>query len=206
MEQTKANVLDIIIAFTNAIKATPKCDEKTAYFYFEDNKGNKLWGAKYLLGQILRQYEINKDHYLVSIAADKLWKEITDNKSMEDYHYTMQVPVHRECILPVYKGAEKTSIEKVFQEGSKFQYRQVFHDEHIIPIADIIQHLVELEEPNPENVQKILNNIYICRMLKSENAKLSHKDRPWSVVDTVETIYYPQNIKIVDWENKKTRM
>ena len=107
MEQTKENkVLDIIITLAKAIKATEVPDQDKCQYYLDDGT-NRLWGAKYLLGQVLRQYRINDDHIFISVAADKLWKEITD-KEIKDYNYTMQVPVSRECTLALYKGASKT--------------------------------------------------------------------------------------------------
>ncbi len=200
-------VLDIIISFVKAIQNTPKKGKDEACFYMDDG-ANRLWGAKYLLGQILRQYEINNDHFFISVAADKLWKEITNGKEdIKDYHYTMKVPVHKECKLNLYKGAAKEPFEKekAFAPTNTFQYRQVFHDEHVIPIEDVIQHLIALKELSYKNVQNILNKIYMCRMLKSENSGLSHK-RPFSVVGTIETIYREKNIEIVDWDIKKNDM
>ena len=206
MEQSREiKVLDIIIALTDAVKKTQMIDENNCQYYLEDGV-NRLWGAKYLLGQILRQYRIKEDHIFISVAADKLWREITDGKEkIENYHYTMDVPVHKECKLNLYKGAAKEPFEKekAFAPTNTFQYRQVFHDEHVIPIEDVIQKLISLETLNYENVQNILNNIYMCRMLKSENIGLSHKGRPWSVVDTIRTIYHEKNIEIVDWDEKE---
>lgn len=205
MENTKEiKVLDIIIAFIKAVKKT-QIIENDCQYYLEDDV-NCLWGAKYLLGQILRQYRINKDHIFVSVAADKLWREITDGKEkIENYHYTKNVHVYKECKLDLYKGASKhpSDKEKLIPVNGTFQYRQVFHDEHVIPIADIIEKLITFDDLNYENVQSVLNNIYICRMLKRENCGLSHKGRSWSIKETIETTYRQHNIEIVGWEDKK---
>lgn len=210
MERTKTiNVLDIIIALTKAVKDTKTFDENNFQYYFEDGE-NRLWGAKYLLGQILRQYRIANDHILVSVAAAKLWKEVTDEE-MNKYNYTMRVPVHREKYLELYKGAEKTPFYKrVHKEGETFQYRQVFHDEHIIPIADIIEKLIDLDDLSYENVRNILNNIYMCRILKCENIRLNNGNRnkrEWSVRKTIEEIYKGKHdIEIVNWEEIKKKL
>ena len=205
----KKEVLDIIISFVKAIQNTPKKGNDEACFYMDDGE-NRLWGAKYLLGQILRQYKINDDHFFISVAADKLWKEITNGKEdIKNYHYTMKVPVHKECKLNLYKGAAKEPFEKekAFAPTNTFQYRQVFHDEHVIPIEDVIQKLISLETLNYENVQKILNNIYVCRMLKSENVELNRGNRnkrEWDVKETIEKIYKDiHKINIVGWEYEK---
>ena len=205
MEQTKENkVLDIIITLAEAVKATESPDKDKCQYYLDDGT-NRLWGAKYLLGQVLRQYRINDDHIFISVAADKLWKEITA-KEIKDYHYTMQVPVSRKCTLALYKGAAKNPSEEVsLTPNDTFQYRQVFHDEHVIPIADIIEHLINLDELNHDNVQTILNNIYMCRILKKENAGLTHK-RPFSVVKAIEEVYNAKGIEILGWEEKKKKL
>ena len=209
-EEKDLKVLDIIIEFVKAIKNTPKINKDEAYFYMNDGK-NILWNAKYLLGQVLRQYAIKPNHKFISVRASKLWKEITDEE-IDNYYYTKGVPVHRETILNLYKGAEKEPSQKdiKFEVGQKFAYRQVFHDEHIIPIDMVIEKLCELESVNYENVQKILDNIYMCRMLKSENIKLNKGNkskRNWNVIDTIEDIYIEKNdIQILDWERIKMQI
>ena len=210
MEQTQEiTVLDIIITLAKAIKETKEPDEKNCQYYLDDGT-NRLWGAKYLLGQILRQYRIKDSHIFISVAADKLWKEVT-NEEMCNYNYTMGVPVHREKYLELYKGASKTPFYKgVFKDGDNFQYRQVFHDEHVIPIEMIIKKLEEEKDLNYTNVQKILDNIYMCRMLKSENLELNKGNRnarEWDVKETIQKIYKEKHyIEIVGWEEKKNNL
>lgn len=55
--------------------------------------------------------------------------------------------------------------------------------------------------------KKILNNIYVCRMLKSENVELNRGNRnkrEWDVKETIEKIYKGiHNINIVGWEYEK---
>lgn len=211
MEQKQAiTVLDIIISLTKAIQSTSKEGKGDAYFYFDDGI-NRLWGAKYLLGQVLRQYRIEKDHFFVSVAANELWSKIT-NEEMDKYHYTMRVPVHHECELDLYKGAASSPFElgKLHKPNATFQYRQVFHDEHVIPIETIIKKLEEEKDLSYSNVQKILDNIYLCRMLKSENIELNKGNRNkrcWNVKETIEKIYKDiHGIEIVGWEEIKERI
>ena len=42
-------------------------DEKNCKHYLDDGN-NRLWGAKYLLGQVIRQFRINDDHFFISVA------------------------------------------------------------------------------------------------------------------------------------------
>ncbi len=206
----KNKVLDIIIELAKAIKETKEPDEKNCQYYLDDGT-NRLWGAKYLLGQILRQYRIKEDHIFVSVAANELWRKIT-NEEMYKYNYTMKVPVHRDCELDLYRGASSAPFEKGKQHkpNDTFQYRQVFHDEHVIPIEMIIKKLEEEKDLNYTNVQKILDNIYMCRMLKSENLELNKGNRnarEWDVKETIEKIYKEKHyIEIVGWEEKKNNL
>lgn len=211
MEQTKGlTVLDIIISLTKAVQKTPKKEKGQACFYLDDGE-NILWGAKYLLGQVLRQYRIKESHIFVSVAANELWHKIT-NEEMYKYNYTMQVPVHYNCKVDLYKGAASKPFEteKVHKPNDTFQYRQVFHDEHVIPIEMIIKKLEEEKDLNYTNVQKILDNIYMCRMLKSENIELNKGNRnarEWDVKKTIEEIYKEKHhIEIVGWEEKKNNL
>ena len=183
------NVLDIIVTFVKAIKETPKNKEKMPYYYFDD-KENRIWGAKYLLGQILRQYRLDANHIIVSKRADELWKEITGEESIHNHGYrdVIKSKVDRKIIK--YSGSSKKGENAELKVGESFIWNDIFHDEHVIPIADIIEHLISLDELNYGNVQNILNNIYMCRMLKSENIGLSHKGRDWSVIDTIKKIYH----------------
>ena len=67
-------VLDIIIAFVKAIK-----------IYRLDDGNECIWSPKYLLGQILRQYRIGDDKFLLSVAAKNMWSEITNDEVMLMY-------------------------------------------------------------------------------------------------------------------------
>ena len=82
----------------------------------------------------------------------------------------------------------------------------------------IINELKEIENPeiNEETYKKlkeILDKIYICKMLKSEDRDLmdSRKRNSIDVVDVVETNYWKRTnsgipIEIVDWENIKKQI
>lgn len=55
-------ILDIIISLVKGVRADGHIES--------DN--HILWGSDYLLNQVLRQYDIPKDHYYVSERASKL--------------------------------------------------------------------------------------------------------------------------------------
>ncbi|MBR5438948.1 MAG: hypothetical protein IKV61_01885 [Clostridia bacterium] len=201
------NILDIIIAFVKGIK-----ESGDACFLYDDK--NRLWKANYLLGQILRLYEIEESsHKFLSIKAKNVWELLTD-EDIKNYYYNKKVIVKKDVNLTLgtYKGASTKPTEKEFVKGSTFKYREIFHDEHVIPIGNIIDKLTGLKEDELtyENVQKILDNIYVCRILKSENAelnKVAKTKRPWEVIETIEEIYIKgAKIEIDNWQEKKENL
>ena len=114
-------------------------------------------------------------------------------------------------------GSESNDIDKLY-EVSKIQYNDVFHDEHIIPLEMIINELKEIKKPDINEdtynqVRKILDKIYICKMLKSEDRDLldSRKRKSTDVIEVVEYNYLQRTksgnpIEIVDWENIKKQI
>ena len=100
-------VLDIIIEFVKAVKSAKKEKEVVSVI---NGKEYKIKAAGYLLGQIVRQYNIPEDHYYISVAAENKWKELS-NENIWDFVYrdsitcTSEVPI---CVEK-YKNNEKTA-------------------------------------------------------------------------------------------------
>lgn len=66
------------------------------------------------------------------------------------------------------------------------------------PVNDIIERLTTIDTPNYENVSKVLNSIYICKMLKDEDRGLYPKyHRPSEISQIIDKIYTPAGIEIV---------
>ena len=198
-EKQKNEVLDIIISFVKA------CKNDLDHAFIEDN-GKKIWSAHYLLNQILRQYYIDDNHILVSKKAHELWNEITNELSIKRFSYRQQVVSKTTREIDIYKGASKTPVKSKINANKKFTWNDIFHDEHAIPISTIIKELCKLEEITYENVSKILDKIYICKMLKEEDRQIKEKnDRPLSIIEVVEKIYNP-NIEIYNWSEIKNKL
>ena len=148
-------VLDIIIEFVKAVKGAKK-----EIVSVVNGKEYKIKAAGYLLGQIIRQYNIPEDHYYISVAAENKWKELS-NENIWDFVYrdsitcTSEVPI---CVEK-YKNNEKTATKAEIIKGQNFIFRDIFHDEHIIPIRIIIENLINLEELCYQSVEKVLSNI-----------------------------------------------
>lgn len=186
-------VLDLIINFVKAINIGEFCDE--------DNN-LKIFSPKYLLNQILRQISITNNNYYISRLAIQKWKEISDD-DIKNYSYRKIVTCNNEfpIFVKCYKNNSKQYEEKILTKGNKFTYKDVFHDEHMIPIDIIIKQLCDLDKNNNlsyENINKVLNQIYICKMLKEEDRKIKEKyKRPFNLTEIIENIYKPVGINII---------
>ena len=100
-------------------------------------------------------------------------------------------------LISEYTGNGNVPREKrKVQRGDGFIFRDVFHDEHMIPISLIIDELVSLPNTNEDSVKAILGNIYICRILKSEDRTLPIKyKRPFDLQEVI-SMYNAGGIEI----------
>ena len=188
----KNNVLDIIIEFVKAV------NDSNSIKTFIGGKEYKICAAKYLLGQIIRQYEIPEDHYYISYEAEKLWG-LLSNDDIWKYCYRaiVQCDTNNNLIVKKYRNNEKNPSEQEIKHGDKFIFRDVFHDEHIVPIKVIIENLLSLTDLTYENVENILDKIYICRILKSEDRNIPQKsNRPFDFEKAKKEVYEPCNIAL----------
>lgn len=176
-------VYDIIIEFIKACKNDFKiCNSSDS---------NYIGNCRYLLNQILRQYSIAHDHYYISKKAILKWNQITD-ESIFNYYYRDYVEVKKigPITIKTYRGNSNKFDEKIVNKGDKFCFRDVFHDEHIVPIKMIYNELINLDNVDKESVKSILNKIYICRILKEEDRTISSKyKRSTNVNEVIEKDY-----------------
>lgn len=188
----KNQVLDIIIPFILAAKDGQPISS-------ENGMVPQMGGTKYLLGQMIRQLSIPKDHFFISKKAEALWKQIS-TKDILDYYYreTVLCENEQELIVKCYKNNSKVFSELRVKAGDCFIYRDVFHDEHMIPVNDIIEKLLAIDTPNYTNVSDVLNLIYICKMLKEEDRVLYPKyHRPSDINQIMKDVYAPAGIEVV---------
>ena len=196
MFEEENEVLDIIISFVKA------CKKDKEFAYIESN-GKRIWSAHYLLNQILRQYYIDDNHIFISKKAQELWNEIAVEADIKRFSYRNTFIAKKDININMYFGAKKEGVLTEKNKGQKVVWNNIFHDEHTIPISEIIKELCALETLNYENVSKVLDKIYICKMLKDEDRKINPKsDRPSNVVEVVEKIYNP-TIEIYNWSEIK---
>ncbi len=193
----KVCVLDTIISLVEGIKRKKNKEDK----YVTDQYNGQyctLSGLDYLLGQVIRQYEIPFENYYISEKAKALWAEISDD-NIRNYWYTNIVLPIRDSreVHGRYVGAKKEPEEKCnIKKGVKFRYRSIFHDEHILPVCQIRKELTNLDALTYDNILSILNKICICKMLKSENVSLGNNhNRPNTVEGVLNVLYAKKGVK-----------
>ena len=157
-----------------------------------------LWNSNYLLGQIIRQYYIADNNYYISQKALALWGQIT-NQSIWNFSYQDKILCEnsKEIAVKCYKGASSKHSIKNLKPGDRFTFKDVFHDEHIIPINVIIKELKSLPEYTYTAIENTLDKIKVCRMLKEEDRKIKEKSRrPSDFNYVIENIYKKYEIEI----------
>ena len=179
---------DTIIELVKSIKS----EEETVVF------DGRKWGAPaYLLGVIIRQYQVPVDHYFVSAEAKKIWDSITD-ENIFYYAWQDQVECRSDGItVTEYTGNKKDGIDRPLKRGDKVTFRRVFHDEHIVPVKAIVDWLCSLPKVGYDDIRKAFSSIYICKILKGEDKKLINKfNRPFDYRQALIENYQKANIEL----------
>lgn len=166
-----------------------------------NSKANKsdTDGLRYLIGQIIRQYDIPKKNYHLSQDAQTLWNKLS-TKSIMDYHYRDIVECDKisgtiECNS--YKGASKTGTPVTLSKGLKFVFRQIFHEDHIVPVSLIWEEMRD-KPMNKQSLKKLLNKMHICYLLKEEDRRIPNtKGRSLDYKDIIDEVYRPAGINLV---------
>lgn len=172
----------------------------------EDTEDFQIWSgsANYILNQLLRQIKIPKENRYITYKADTLWQQLTKDK-IDDYYYQKKVTLTRNEHLSVttFKGNSKNPNVRPLSKGDSFTFREVFHDEHIIPIKVIIDQLKKIKSPTYETVVEILSKISICRMVKTEDRSIfSSYKRSFDLKTIIETTYLESGVYIKDYPYK----
>lgn len=151
----------------------------------------------YLIGQTIRQYDIPKDNRHISQAAQQLWDRLT-TANISDYHYRNWVTCDNlkdPVTLCLFNGANKNGDPKEFKNGDKFMFRQLFHEDHVIPVSLIFKELVMNTQLNYSDIENLLNKMHLCVILKNEDKILGRTaGRTLSFEETIENVYKKNNI------------
>ena len=201
MQQNR--ILDIIINLLSGIKNDNQILENV-----DDSHTMRLGGCSYLLNQTIRQYQIAQNHYFISEKAFELWIKIsTDDIFKYTYRDKVVKNTDTEVMVDKYKGGEKTPFEKALslKKGDSFIYNDVFTDEHIVTVSNIIDELLDLPTYDYLSITKILDKIYICKMLKSEDHTIKNRsNRSTDYREVIVHDYSDVGIKIKNFSYKTT--
>ena len=169
-----------IFELIKILATSSKYDNNKRYLNIKDNdKEYKLWNTHYLLGQVLRQYDVPKERNYVSNKAKELWTKLGIKEDINDFYYKEKLNCNCEnIIVKCYKGASSEGKEIKVSLNTKLEYREVFHNEHIIPIDMIRNEIETLADQNnltDEKIEEILNKICICRITKEEDRNIRNR-------------------------------
>ena len=191
---------------------TTQCKpKKCKWHYIPQEKGGRIiWGVDYLLGQILRQIDVPKERKHLSRGAMEKWNALgLDDKNIWEYNYQdwVECNISGEIVIEEYIGSSSKSKERKLTGNCGFKFRDVFHDEHIVPINDILEELFKIpkEQLTYEKISEYLDKIHICRILKSEDRNIQPKYNRGCDLDferVYDEIYKKCGVTILDFENK----
>lgn len=216
MEQSIYNkhLILSIIPLVNGYKEVVKAQERfgdqqqnSGRNYFEDCKNSLI----YLLNQTVRQFHLDSTHFFVSKKAKECWNDLViDSHSIESCFFREKIScknVEHPEEYPKYVGARKvTDSSCIITKNKKdyfFYFNDLFHCEHIVPVCQIVDALLKLDNPSETSVFDILNKIYICKMLKEEDRTIQKKSNRGNDLDYIriyKTIYHEAGIIIENLE------
>jgi hypothetical protein len=156
-----------------------------------------LNSLRYLLGQSVRQYDIPLENYHISQAALERWEQLSKDK-IEKYHYRDMVKCDNLTKLyrfKQFKGASKSGNPRKLHPNGSFVFRDMFHEDHVIPVSLILNELIKIKTVDENSVKEQLNKMHICIILKEEDRKLGRTiSRTANFVDTINNVYKPKGI------------
>lgn len=161
-----------------------------------------LTASKYLLNQVLRNLALPWSHYYFSQKAISLWQRVCAGK-ITDKFYKDRVNCKSgvsDHIMKFKGNSSEFNDYEINPNGDWFSYRQVFHDEHMTTINDIIGELSKLDDPTTEEISKILDRIYICRMLKTEDRIPKRQKTRGLDLGKIIEMYKSCGIEVINYE------
>ena len=172
--------------------------------------GRVMTGSRYLLNQSLREVSVPQDHKCVTKGADDLWNALEVGGSIFDCWGNKRVVYRnkRPVMVKWYKGAHGKPFEEseIFlgDQWGSFLFRHAFHIEHIIPIERFVDWLVKIDlgqgvEKVYQDIEEILDGIYVCFMLKEEDRNIPRTRRPDTLEEILERTYRANEVEIARW-------
>lgn len=173
-----------------------------AYKTLKDSESNKsdLGSLRYLLGQSIRQYDIPKQNLHVSRAALDFWKTLSTQK-IGDYHYRNTVVCNNlktDIEVKSYTGATSTGTTFSLKPGKTFIFRNLFHEDHIIPVSFILNELIDMDSVDKESIENCLNKMHLCVLLKKEDRNLGRTQGRGDFETTIKNAYKDIEVLPID--------
>ena len=158
---------------------------------------DSLGSLRYLLGQSIRQYDIPVQNHLMSQAAHSRWTELTTANIM-NYHYR-DIVVCDNLSKPVqhalFNGSKKRGTLTTLTKGYKFHFREMFHEDHVIPVSMILDEMIKMQAVDYLSIESLLNQMHICVLLKKEDRKIGRtRNRSLKFQKTIRDVYNTENI------------
>lgn len=156
-----------------------------------------LNSLKYLINQTIRAYDIPKGNYHLSEGAYNRWKELSTEDIMKK-HYKDKVVCDKltgpvEYVL--YTGASKTGTPTSLTKGSEFEFRKMFHEDHVIPVSMIFDEMVKMLVVDKQSIENLLNEMHMCVILKDEDRNIGRtRGRSLDFYTTIKNVYEPARI------------
>ena len=166
---------------------------------YQSATGRDAQNLRYLIGQLIRQYHIPNGNWHISAAARDRWDALT-TANIKGFHYRDVVICDKltsSAVYELYKGANKTGTPTRLHRGAKFQFRQMFHEDHVIPVSLIIDELKNRPNPTQNDIQCILNGMHLCVILKEEDRRIGRtQNRTLNYQQTIANVYTPAYIDV----------
>ena len=99
-----------------------------------------------------------------------------------------------------FKGASKSGKYRKLHPNGSFVFRDMFHEDHVIPVSLILNELIQIKTVDENSVKVQLNKMHICIILKEEDRKLGRTiNRTANFLDTINNVYKPKGISLSDY-------
>ena len=154
---------------------------------------------RYLLLQSIRQYDIPLARRYVSKAAFNRWNDLTTQR-ITQCHYRDKVicdKLKSPKSYDLYNGAHRNSVPTLLKNNSSFFFREMFHEDHVIPVSLILDNLLNMHILNKSSIKVVLEGMYFCVLLKEEDRKIPRtKGRRPDFKSNVSLVYKPAGITL----------
>lgn len=179
IDETNKQIVEAIIVLLKGYDYSKGCKRRMADY-------------KYLACQCIRQYRSPSDHYHVSVAAQKLWDELTE-VPIGKYFYRDAVPcdkLKKPIALKKYIGASRVGGDLELKPGGTFIFNDLFQCDHVVPVSLIFNQLSDPKRPIKDlaydYISSVLNEMHLCKITKQEDFDLGRtRNRFPSFMDTI---------------------